>query len=211
MYINCNHCISFTFTVVVQIFWVSVDYSSIRYRFSFKSKNKDSGYKSKPHTTQRKTDVTLTRWRQITSVIRFYLTKCSRVSQASNVSPVAVPCKICTPCNMLYHTKSSSYVSRLLAWFSIPDLICHCKLISMYYLGVGSNDLEGLLDLLGRGTTTYIQEVGWAAPVQLDDVHCRHSQPCSIHQAPDITCQNHTNCLLEVTLVLRLLQTFQRV
>lgn len=63
----------------------------------------------------------------------------------------------------------------------------------MYYLRIGSNDLEGLLDLLGRGATSYIQEVGRAAPVQLDDVHCCHGQPCSIHQATDITCQNHTN------------------
>ena len=56
------------------------------------------------------------------------------------------------------------------------------------HLRVSGDDLEGLLDLLGRSTATHVQEVGRGATVKLDNVHSGHGQASSVHEAPDTAC-----------------------
>ena len=46
---------------------------------------------------------------------------------------------------------------------------------------VRSDDLEGLLDGRLSGTTTNIEEVGGAAAIELDDVHCGHGKTSTVH------------------------------
>jgi hypothetical protein len=55
-----------------------------------------------------------------------------------------------------------------------------------FHIFVLVEDLEAYLDLLGSGTTTHVQEVGWLASLQLDDVHGRHSQTSTVHHAPNV-------------------------
>lgn len=49
------------------------------------------------------------------------------------------------------------------------------------YLPVGGDEFEGLGHLMGCGSASYIQEVGWRAAMQLDDVHGGHGQTGSVH------------------------------
>ena len=46
--------------------------------------------------------------------------------------------------------------------------------------GIAGDEVESLLDCLGRGASTNVEEVGWGAPVQLDDVHCGHCKAGAI-------------------------------
>src|SRR5690606_915071 len=51
------------------------------------------------------------------------------------------------------------------------------------------HDLEGFGDLLGRGATAHVQEVGRLAAKQLDGVHGRHGQAGAVHQAANVAVQ----------------------
>lgn len=51
------------------------------------------------------------------------------------------------------------------------------------HMGIRGNDLEGLSDLLGIGTSSHIEEVGWVSSVDLDDIHGGHGQTSSVHEA----------------------------
>src|SRR5690606_31376666 len=51
------------------------------------------------------------------------------------------------------------------------------------------HDLEGFGDLLGRGATADVQEVGGLTAEQLDGVHGCHGQAGTVHQAADIAVQ----------------------
>src|SRR6218665_4039449 len=53
-------------------------------------------------------------------------------------------------------------------------------------LGVAEHDLEGFGDLLCRGATAHVQEVGRRAAEQLDGVHRGHGQAGAVDQAADV-------------------------
>src|SRR5262249_17850156 len=50
---------------------------------------------------------------------------------------------------------------------------------------VGHQDAKRILDLLGVGSATNVEEVCWLASGQLDDVHGRHREPGAVDHAPD--------------------------
>lgn len=52
---------------------------------------------------------------------------------------------------------------------------------SCCYLAVRGDEPECLGDLLRRGTTAHVQEVGGLASVQLDDIHGGHRQTSTVH------------------------------
>src|SRR5688572_29537917 len=54
---------------------------------------------------------------------------------------------------------------------------------------VGHEEAERVLDLLRVGAAADIEEVGWLAPCQLDDVHRRHRQTGAVHHAADVAVQ----------------------
>ena len=58
------------------------------------------------------------------------------------------------------------------------------------YFGIAGDDLESLLHLVSRGPASNIEKVGWAAPVEFDDVHGGHSQAGTVHHAADISVQS---------------------
>lgn len=49
------------------------------------------------------------------------------------------------------------------------------------YLPVRGDEFEGLGHLMSCGSASHIQEVGWRAAVELDDVHGGHGQTCSVY------------------------------
>ena len=49
------------------------------------------------------------------------------------------------------------------------------------HMGVTVEDVEAIHHLLCTGPAPYVQEVGWLTIVQLDDIHCSHGQPSSVH------------------------------
>src|SRR5690606_10973734 len=58
-------------------------------------------------------------------------------------------------------------------------------------VGVRQNDLERLADPFARGATTDIEEIGRLAAMQLDDVHCAHSQTSAVDHTPDVAIERH--------------------
>mmetsp|Transcript_26258 Transcript_26258/g.77645 ORF Transcript_26258/g.77645 Transcript_26258/m.77645 type:complete len:434 (+) Transcript_26258:483-1784(+) len=55
--------------------------------------------------------------------------------------------------------------------------------------GIGRDDLEGVLHLLGGRSAPHVQEIGGLAAVQADNVHRGHGQPGPVHHAPDVAVQ----------------------
>merc|ERR1712156_880541 len=51
---------------------------------------------------------------------------------------------------------------------------------------VPSDDFESLFHLVGSGTAANVEEVGWGAAVQLDDVHGGHGKPSSVNHAAEV-------------------------
>lgn len=49
------------------------------------------------------------------------------------------------------------------------------------YLPVRGDEFEGLGHLMSCGSSSDIQEVGWRATVEFDDVHGGHGETCSIY------------------------------
>ncbi|RUS82655.1 hypothetical protein EGW08_009558, partial [Elysia chlorotica] len=49
------------------------------------------------------------------------------------------------------------------------------------HLLILSEQLERIEDLLLRDSATHVQEVGWGAAVQMDDIHSRHGQASAVH------------------------------
>merc|ERR1719382_2423196 len=56
---------------------------------------------------------------------------------------------------------------------------------------VFSDDAESLPHLIFLDIATHIKEVGWLATIELDDVHGRHGQPSTVHQASNVAIQLH--------------------
>ena len=54
------------------------------------------------------------------------------------------------------------------------------------HVGVGEQDAEGVLDLLGARAAAHVEEVGGRAAGQLDDVHGGHGEAGPVHHAADV-------------------------
>ena len=54
-------------------------------------------------------------------------------------------------------------------------------------LGVAGDEVKGLLDGLGAGSTTDVEEVGGRSAVELDDIHGGHGEAGAVDQASNIT------------------------
>ena len=53
-------------------------------------------------------------------------------------------------------------------------------------VGVGEEDAEGVLDLVGVGPAAHVEEVGRVAAGELDDVHGGHGETGPVHHAADV-------------------------
>lgn len=53
--------------------------------------------------------------------------------------------------------------------------------------GLGSDELEGLLDGVGSGSSTTVEEVGGLTSVQLDDIHGGHSETSSVDKTANVS------------------------
>src|SRR5690606_8291152 len=52
-------------------------------------------------------------------------------------------------------------------------------------VGIRSHQREGFRDLLGAGTATNVEKVGWLTTAQFDRVHGRHGEPGAVNYAAD--------------------------
>ena len=59
-----------------------------------------------------------------------------------------------------------------------------------FHLGMLTKDLESSFDLRGGCSTANVQEVGWLASLELNDVHGCHGETSSVDHAPDVTIES---------------------